>query len=347
MGFYENLITDKELLDFSQNFGVQRNYIGSRLFPDRKSQHVKQEFMRLIGSGTLPIAAHIAAYDTEAHIASRVPFEHIDIDALIIKEKINLSEELQRVTGGMKMDGVKKYVFDDIARMAEAVVTRAEAAKMEVISSGEMKIKDNGLNSTIDFRVPAEAKTSATWSADTNVLSELRKMQDAAEDRCGIAPNEIVTSRAIFNAICTNKSIQTAIFGTVGTGTLPSLAQVNALLATHFNGLQISVNEAKYQEISTVGGETKRTAKRFFPKDKLVMASTQNGACGAGIWGVTPEERNQSATWDQKRMEQFVTVVQWHTDDPVAVWTKAAGLFIPALNNPEGMGIATITVSEG
>ena len=38
-----NLIDNKQLLDFSQNFGVQRTYMGSRLFPDQKTQYIEQE----------------------------------------------------------------------------------------------------------------------------------------------------------------------------------------------------------------------------------------------------------------------------------------------------------------
>ena len=83
------LITEKELLDFSQNFAVARNYTGSRYFPDRKTQYIKQEYTRLCANGNLPQVAMVHAYDTEAHIASRVPFERVSVEELLIKEKIN------------------------------------------------------------------------------------------------------------------------------------------------------------------------------------------------------------------------------------------------------------------
>lgn len=33
---------------------------------------------------------------------------------------------------------------------------------------------------------------------------------------------------------------------------------------------------------------------------------------------------------------------QWATPDPVAVWTKATGLFIPVLPDPNGLFVASV-----
>lgn len=67
-----------------------------------------------------------------------------------------------------------------------------------------------------------------------------------------------------------------------------------------------------------------------------------SGKLGTGLWGVTPEELSYGP-WTKKSAKQFVTITQWDTPDPVATWTKASGLFVPVLQVPEGMIIATIT----
>ena len=41
------LIDPKDLIDFSQNFSITRNYLGDKLFPDQKTQNLKAEFLRL------------------------------------------------------------------------------------------------------------------------------------------------------------------------------------------------------------------------------------------------------------------------------------------------------------
>ena len=69
-----NLIDNKQLLEFSQHFGVQRSYMGSRLFPDQKTQYIEQEYTRVCENGNLPMIAKVHALDTEAYIGSRVPF---------------------------------------------------------------------------------------------------------------------------------------------------------------------------------------------------------------------------------------------------------------------------------
>jgi len=37
--------------------------------------------------------------------------------------------------------------------------------------------------------------------------------------------------------------------------------------------------------------------------------------------------------------------VMWNEPDPVATWTKAAGLFIPVMPNPKGLFIGTIKLT--
>src|SRR5699024_6944168 len=91
-------------------------------------------------------------------------------------------------------------------------------------------------------------------------------------------------------------------------------------------------------------GTIKRKTTRFFPEDKFVMyAASANGSFGIGLWGVTPEELSYGP-WSDKSAQQFVTLTQWETPDPVALWTKASGLFVPVLPNPEGLIIASITL---
>ena len=50
MRLISELITERDMLDFSQGFNVQRSYTGSRLFPDRKTQYIEAEYTRLAES---------------------------------------------------------------------------------------------------------------------------------------------------------------------------------------------------------------------------------------------------------------------------------------------------------
>ena len=161
----------------------------------------------------------------------------------------------------------------------------------------------------------------------------------------GQTPTVAVTSKKVFSLIQRNAAVQKAIFGVNGAGILPSLAQVNNLLAQQFNGLTLTVDEERYGIIGAEGGSVSQG--RFFPEDKFVMCSVgYDGSVGTGLWGVTPEELEQGGAFDEKRQMQFVTCTRWDTPDPVATWTKASGVFIPVLPNVYGHIIATIDTTS-
>lgn len=341
-----NLIDNKQLLDFSQHFNVRRDYMGSRLFPDQKTQYIEQEYTRFCENGNLPIVAKVHAMNTETYIGSRVPFEKVSIEELLIKEKINLSESVARLTKGMSMDNdpLRRYIFDDVARMAERVVTRAELAKMMAISKGKYIITENGLNLEVDYGVPAENYVASDWSdPNADILGDIRKWRLIAISK-GMAPDIAITTEKVLLYMMSNAGIQKAIFGTSGVGTLPSLEQLNALLSSQFGGLRAITNEEKYGTMVTEGDKVKVKQNRFFPDDTFVMTATgTDGTLGIGLWGVTPEELEQGGAFDTKREQQFVTCTTWNTPDPVATWTKASGLFIPVLPNVYGHIIADVS----
>lgn len=253
------LITERDMLDFSQGFNVQRNYLGSRLFPDQKTQYIEAEYSRIVENGNLPTVAMIHGFDTEAHIASRVPFERVVTEQLLIKEKINLTERLRLVTRGldMQMDSVRRYCFDDVARMAESVVARVEKAKMEALSTGKMTINENNVSMEVDFGVPSDQKVATKWAvADADIIGDIDKWVTIANGK-GQTPTVAITSKKVFSLIQRNAAVQKAIFGINGAGILPSLAQVNNLLAQQFNGLTLNIDEERYGVIDTAADAMK------------------------------------------------------------------------------------------
>ena len=85
----EEIISPKDLLDFSQNFSITRKYLGDQLFPDAKTPNLKAEFYRLSDQRRLPTMALVHAFDSEAHIGTRPTLEKVKLEKMLIKEKIN------------------------------------------------------------------------------------------------------------------------------------------------------------------------------------------------------------------------------------------------------------------
>ena len=344
---YNGLVEERDLLDFSQNFSVVRNYMGSRLFPDVKTQYMDAEYYRLCKNGNLPLVAQVHAFDTEARIGSRIPLDKAEHEKLLIKEKINQTEELRKMQRGMTMDAdsILNYVFDDAARMAERVVARTEKAKMDALATGKMTVEENGLSLVIDYGVPEDNRVSASWDVDADIIGDLRAWRKLAMDN-GVVPNVGITTEGVVTKMMYNAQIQKAIFSTTGAGILPTLEQINRLLQAQV-GITVQTNEARYGEMVVENNKTSVAQARFWPEDVFVMTAVgNNGAIGTGLWGVTPEEELQGGAFDSKRQQQYITVVQYSTPDPTAVWTKASGLFVPVLPNPYGHVIADVSGSE-
>ena len=339
------LISQADRLDFSQNYGIARpNFLGDTLFPDVKTQSLQAEYLRLASGAALPVIASVHAFDTEAEIASRPALDKVNIEKLFIKRKINQTEKMRllRNNGVNSDDAIVDYVFDDMGRLADAVKTRTELAKMEVLATGKMTIDENSLNLAIDFGVASEnTNHSFNWSAaDADILGDMQTVVDMAAEK-GQAITGIVISSKVLRQMRNNTRIRTYIFGSAGAGTLVTKAQLQALFGEQFGFTEINVNDLRYGQENAAGAIT---SKRFFPENKVsFICKAANGSVGTGLWGVTPEEESLGQ-YTEKSAKQFITLTQWATPDPVAVWTKASGLFIPVLPNPDGLFIATVTI---
>lgn len=335
-----DFIDPKDLLDFSQNFSVKRNYLGDKIFPDVKTQNLKAEFYRLSDQLMLPTMALVHAFDTEAHIGVRPTAEKVKIEKFLIKEKINQSERMQYIKdNGADAVSIIKYIFDDVARLSESVKTRTEVMKCEVLTTGKATIKENDISLEIDYGVPSKNKVAFNWtSSEADILGDIQKLMDAAKD-AGQTITQVKTSNKVLTVMRQNKAVQTNIFGTIGAGTFVTLEKLNQLMRAMF-GFTIETYDERYRYEKKDGTFA---TKRYFDENKFVALSTlPNQTMGVGLWGVTPEER-AVAPWTEKSAQQYITTIMWNTPDPVATWTKSSGLFVPVMPNPSGLFIGTVT----
>lgn len=332
------MISDKDRLDFSQNYSIQRSYVGDILFPDVKTENLEAEYERLSEGMELPTAAMVHAFDSEAAIGVRPSFEKITIEKLLIKEKINQSERLdQLLKRGVRESRLVDYVYDDMNRLANNVKTRTEIAKMEVMATGKMTIKENGLDLEIPYGVNKKKDLSDWDDPEHDILSDIEEMVALAVD-AGYAVNAVLTSTKMISYMRKNTGIANAINGVNG-ARIVTKAQIDTMLNELYGIATVRVNDASYG-IPTADNKG-RSVVRFFPENVFTLyVEGIGGKVGSGLWGVTPEESRQGAFTDVN-YKQFITISQWETPDPVAEWTKASGVFIPVLPNPFAMVIGT------
>lgn len=327
-------ITEEERLNFSQSFDVKRPGILGIIFPDTKTQYLKAEYYRLMAGQRLPEVAFVHALDTEAEIGSRPGFEKVLTEKLFIKRKINQSERLQQaIENGVPDDNnLKKFVFDDAANLFEGVVARANVMKGQFLSTGIVKVKENHVDMSIDYGVTSDAKVTLTdWpKPDADIMGDIQKMVAIAEDN-GYVVNKALTSLKMINYMRNNTAMQTAVLGAANKRLLTKQELTNLLMQEY--GFTIDRCDEKYRYRKADG--TLKTG-RYFKEDVFTLyEANANGSFGSGLWGVTPEEL-EYRQFIQEENRSFVTLSMWATPDPVAVWTKASGMFVPVAPKANG-----------
>ena len=335
MAITDALIDSKDLLSFSQNYGINRGYVGQRIFPDIKTDNLEAELYNMSRVNQLPTLAMVHAFDAEAAIGNRPALDKYNFEKLLIKEKINQGERTQILLNkGVVKTELVRYIYDDMNLMGNNVIAKAEKLKIDVLTTGKIVLNENNVSMTIDYGVPAGNKKSYDWgSPDHDILGDIQEMVDTADTTIAKA----VTSRMVVRYMQKNKGIQAAINSALGVGTFIGEAQLNELMQRMF-GFSIEIDEDRYAVATISSGAVTRTAAKFFPDGKFVLVPE----IGVGLWGPTPEELEYGPYTD-KNSKQFVTLTQWKTPDPVAVWSKATGLVIPFLPSINNLVIGTIS----
>lgn len=336
-------ITAEERLNFSQNFNIQRPGILDTIFPDVKTQYWKAEYYRLMSGQRLPEVAFVHALDTEAEIGSRPGFEKVLTEKLFIKRKINQSERLQEAieNGVPDNEELTKFVFDDAANLFEGVVARANVMKGQFLGNGIITIKENNVDMSIDYGVPGTAKvTMSKWEEPgADIMGDIQKMVNAAED-LGYVVNKAVTSLKMINYMRNNTAMQTAVLGAANKRLLTKQELANLLMQEY--DITVDRCDEKFRYRKADG--TLATGRYLKENVFTLYEAEPNGSFGTGLWGATPEE-TEYRQYISEENRSFVTLSMWATPDPVAVWTKASGMFIPVAPKANG-GIVIGTKGE-
>ena len=74
------LIESKDLLAFSQNYSIERNYVGNRLFPNIKTENLEAEYYSMSALNQLPTLAKVHAFDSETVIGNRPGLDKFNFD---------------------------------------------------------------------------------------------------------------------------------------------------------------------------------------------------------------------------------------------------------------------------
>ena len=319
------------------------------LFGDERTNNIVAYWQSIASEYQIPVMAQFHGFDTEANTTFRIPVDTHNIEKGLIKVKINQSERMREllrsgVTGDQEL---MDYVLRDGVRLADQVVTRTKVAKNELMATGKVTIAENNLDLTVDYGVP-ETQTAYEFdlASDADISSQIQEIVDDALDM-GVTITGMLTSRTNLTKMRNNENLQTTINGNTGAGALIRSASLAAYLEEEFGIMNVITNDLTYGASAAIGtdGRPSITTSRYFPQDKITFFATNpSGRMGVGLWGDPPEidSGNFFQSGEGSTEAPYVYVMQWMESDPAVLWTKASGLFIPVLYNPNSLWIATV-----
>ena len=317
------------------------------LFNDIKTDNLVAYWESIASEYQVPMMAQFHAFDTETRKTFRVPIDTHNIEKGLIKVKINQSERMRALLrSGVREDALYDYVLQDGVRLSEQVFTRSKVAKNELLASGQVTIKENNLDLTVDYGVSAEQKAfTLDLSENADIPGQLQTIVDAALAK-GKTLTGFVTARKNLTKMRMNKAVQKMINGTAQQGAIVRAAALQAWLEDEYGLSTIITNDLTYGADATYGedGRPVITTARYFPEDKVTFFAANSGnRLGTGLWGDPPEVDVQRFLQVSGSEFPYVYVSQWIENDPTVLWTKASGLFMPVLFDPYSLWIATIT----
>ena len=341
-------VSKQDWIDVGSQVPTRQNDPIDRLFGDEKTDNLVAYWESIASEYSIPVMAQFHGFDTEANKTFRVPIDTHNIEKGLIKVKINQSERLRALTrAGVQGDSrLYDYVLQDGIRLADQVVTRTKVAKNELMATGKVTIKENNLNLTVDYGVPAgQTAYELDLAYDVDVAEQIQAIIDEAADK-GITINGMMTSTKNLTKLRNNKYLQTAINGNIGAGAQLRRGELESYFSDEFGIDTIITNDLQYGASAAIGANDRPVIeqKRYYPQNKITFFATNpGGRLGTGLWGDSPEV-DASAFYNVSgsQVSPYVYIMQWMETDPAVLWTKASSLFMPVLYNPNSLFIATV-----
>ena len=343
-------VPDEDWLDVGFNATRQNDPVDA-LLGDDKTDNLMAKWESIASEYQIPMMAQFHGFDTESQKTFRVPVDTHNIEKGLIKVKINQSERMRALLRtGVRESELYDYVVNDGIRLADQVFTRSKVAKNELLATGKVTIKENNLDLTVDYGVPND-QTGLTLdfsdSAAQDLPAQIQAIIDAALAK-GVTLTGIYTSKVNLTRMRQNAAIQKAINGNVGAGALVKTQALFDYLEEEFGITTVITNDLTYGASATFGNDGRPviSTERYFPQNKVTFfAANPGGKLGVGLWGNPPEvdAANFYKVGTEPTVSPYVNVMQWMETDPAVLWTKASGLFMPVLYNPNSLFIATVS----
>ena len=327
-----DLVDPQELIGYVRGFQEEQEANQFRLAAYLPNDNIDDiEYRITSGALRMPDAAMVRAWDTESPIGSRQGLRRLFGELPPMSKKIRLGEEerlrKRKIETGDNSP-IVNAIYDDAANMALSVLSRIEMMRGEVLETGKVVINENGVSMTVDYgRKAGHTATAATkWDVGGDPVVDMTVWVQAYIDANGSAPVQGLTSTKVINSLLANQKMRdySGRGGFVPGRITASEAQQ---IFADFNLPPLVAYDSK---VRVNGVQTRIT------NEKKITFVGPAGSMGGTLFGTTAEsltliEARAIAAGDAPGLVATVHA----NDDPVATWTKVAGIALPTLTSPD------------
>lgn len=328
----------------------QSTYLGERLFPATKIQGL--ELSKINGSAGLPVQLKASAFDTQATYRDRLSISVTKQNMPFFRERMKIDEQTRQQIMAISNDAIlSTYVgriFDDTSNLLRGARATRERMIMQLISTGTISIKGNGVKLDYNYNLSKKQKVKASTSwADTTNSKPLQDISDWMDDfrtNFHVGLQYAVMTTKTFNLIKASDSIKQILYpnaSNVG-GQFVSTIQVKELMERTL-GITVLFNDNAFAD--EVGG----AGKQFFP-DNVVTFLPVGGVLGNMVFGTTPEEvdlyTNPKFAGDTRITDTGVAVYTRVIDHPVNVETIVSQICLPSFGADVDGGAGRILIAN-
>lgn len=328
-----NLLQTADIIDITNNYEYKSNYTLDKLFNMKKTDNLLVEASKQSEGSNIPVMAQVHAFDTEARIGDRPNFETVKAQKLLIKEKINETEQILYYMdkGVTDQKALKNFVFDDVTNMATRVMTRTSVMNGELLSTGKLVIKENNVDITVDYNMPSANFIPMTgWATPAHdILGDIQKVVTTAKAK-GYTIVRAITSNKVMGYLRANTNISNFF---KASNVLLTDKVLKQWLLDNF-GIEFVENDEVYKT------DIKGTTQRIYKEDNITWLTT-DGSIGSGLFGKTPEEIKLELC-AKVSLKGNIAITEYDVPDPVAHWVKASGIYLPIITDINGMFISTV-----
>ena len=300
------------------------------------------------------VSADVVAMDSSLPLKKRDSLRKADGDIPKLGMKLYLNETTMNelnillATQGSEKEIIRK-LFMDVDKCVSGIWERLEYMFHEGLSTGLIVITDEdnpGLGIRIDFGHPDENKfgVGVVWS-DVNAkpIDDINLVLDASRLN-GDSVRYILMNMKQWNQFKGNTQVKQEFAFYLGfTGSnipnIPSVEKANEFMQSSY-GIQIVLVDRPVQ----VEKDGKRKAVYPWADNAVVFLTDMN--VGTLTYGRLAEETFSAKQVDYSKVDDFILVSKYHTNDPIKEFTSSQALVLPVINNVDSIYIMDVSDAQ-